>query len=145
MHLFCNYYSITFYCRCPHLRNNGKKLQMSKLNFLNCLGALDGKHIAMKASKHSGSMFCNYNGSFSIVLLALVDADYKFTFVVVGSSGRISDGGVLWKSCLQAALDNNSLAVPPATYLPERSAPLPYFIVADEAFPLNPFTTKKPA
>ena len=90
-------------------------------------------------------MFFSYNGFFSIVLLALVDADYKFTLVVVGSSGRISDGGVLWKSCLQTALDNDSLGIPPATCLPERNTPLSYFIVADEAFSLNPFTTKKPA
>ena len=71
------------------------------------------------------------------MLLALVDADYKFTFVDVGSNGRISDGGVLRESCLQAALNNNSLGIPPATSLPERNTPVPYVIVADEAFPLK--------
>jgi len=101
--------------------------------------------LPLKLQNTAGAFFFNYNGFFSVVLLALVDADYKFTFVVVGSSDRISDGGVLWKSCLQAALDNNSLGVLPATCLPERKTPLPYFIVADEAFPLNPFTTTKPA
>ena len=88
---------------------------MSKWNFPNCLGALDGKHIAIKAPKHSGIMFFNF------VLLALVDSDYKFTFVDFGSNGRISDGGVLRESCLQAALDNNSLGIPPATSLPEKT------------------------
>ena len=71
-------------------------------------------------------MFFNYKGFFSIVLLALVDAYYKFTFV-----------DVLQGSCLQAALDNNSLGIPPATFLPERNTTLCYVIVADEAFPLK--------
>ena len=110
---------------------------MSKWNFPNCLGALDGKHIAIKALKHSGSMFFNYKGFFSIVLLALVDTDCKFTFVDVGSNGRISDGGVLRESCLQAALNSNSFGIPPATSLPERNTPVPYVIVADEASPLK--------
>ena len=103
----------------------------------NCLGASDGKHIAIKAPKHSGSMFFNYKGFLSIVFPELVDADYKFTFVDVESNGRISDGGVLRESCLQAALNNNSLGIPPATSLPERNTPVPYVIVADEAFPLK--------
>lgn len=97
---------------------------MFKWNFPNCLGALDGKHFSIKAPEHSGSMFFNYQGFFSSVLLALVDADYKFTFVDVGSNGRISDGGELRESSLQAALDNNSLGIPPATCLPERYTPV---------------------
>lgn len=110
---------------------------MSKWNFPNCLGALDGKYIAIKAPKHNGSMFFKYKGFFSIVLLALVDADYKFTFADVGSNGGISNGGVLQESCFQAALNNNSLGIPPANCLPERNTPVPYVIVADEAFPLK--------
>ena len=106
------------------------------------MGALDDKHIPIKASKHSGSMFFNYKGFFNIVLLALVDADDKFTFVDVGSNGRISDGGVLRESCLQAALDNNSLGVPPPNCVPERNTPVPYAIVADEAFPVKENLTK---
>ena len=71
------------------------------------------------------------------MLLALVDADYKFTFVDVGSNGRISDGGVLRESSLQAALDNNSLGLPPPTCLPDRSTPVPHVIVGDEGFPVR--------
>ena len=55
---------------------------------------MDGKHISLFHSKGSGSEYYNYEGFFSLVMLALVDYDYKFMFTDVGCEGRISDGGV---------------------------------------------------
>ena len=42
----------------------------------------------------SGSVYYNYKGFYSIVLMALVDADYKFLWVEVGSNGSASDAQV---------------------------------------------------
>lgn len=84
-----------------------------------------------------GSYYYNYKGGNSIVLLALVDAEYKFIFVDVGCNGRISDGGVLKNSPLYSILAHNSQNFPPSEILPGTSTATPFTIVADDAFPLQ--------
>ena len=71
--------------------------------------------------------------------MALVDADYRFTFVDIGDYGSNADGSV-FKNCLFGqALINGQLNIPPPKPLPNfpEGGPLPHVIVADEAFPLR--------
>lgn len=105
-------------------------------NFPLCIGALDGKHVKICPPPGSGSHYYNYKGDFSVVLLALVNADTEFIYVDVGTNGRISDGGVWRKSTLKAALDSGMLNIPKCGCLPQTSVRAPYVIVADDAFPL---------
>lgn len=101
------------------------------------MGALDGKHISFRPLKSAGSFYRNYKGSDSIVLLALVDASYRFLIIDVGMNGRISDGGIFGRSILAQALQNNTLNIPSPKPLPGRHVDVPYVVVADEAFPLK--------
>lgn len=105
-------------------------------NFPNCIGAIDGKHIAIKKPKHSGTDYYNYKGFYSIVLLGVVDANLKFIRAEVSINGRISDGGVWNRSEFKDAIENNRLEIP-AT-----KNEFPMLFVADDAFPLKPYLTK---
>ena len=95
----------------------------------------------MQAPANSGSAFYNHKGSFSIVLLAIVDAEYRFIAVDIGQYGSSSDGGVFNHSAIGQALHKNKLHLPNSTQIahaPEHG-PLPYFLVGDEAFPLETY------
>ncbi|KAJ8358207.1 hypothetical protein AAFF_G00026110 [Aldrovandia affinis] len=87
----------------------------------------------------SGSLFFNYKGTYSIVLLAVVDARYRFRVVDVGTYGRRSDGGTLASSKFGKALQNGRLDLPEDRLLPEAEhlGCQPHVFVADEAFPLQ--------
>lgn len=111
-------------------------------NFPNCIGALDGKHIVMQAPPNSGSLYFNYKGTYSIVLLAMVDSCYNFTYIDVGCCGRISDGGVFNNTSLKEGIVNEALDLPDHSALRGRQRPVPYVIVADDAFALSTYLMK---
>ncbi len=62
-----------------------------KWQYHHCLGAIDGKHVTIRKPINAGSYYYNYKNCHSIVLIALVDGDYKFTWVEVGANGTSSD------------------------------------------------------
>jgi len=81
-------------------------------------------------------MYFNYKGSFSIVLLAVVDARYLFRMVDVGLYGKSSDGGTLCASAFGRAFHQGTLDLPEDARLPgaEDLQPVPYMFVGDKAF-----------
>ena len=108
-----------------------------KWNLPNCLGAIDGKHVVIEAPPNSGSLYYNYKGTFSIVLLATCDADYNFTTIDVGGYGKQSDGGILAGSTLGKKLATGTLPTCEPRNLPQTTTKMPCFFVGDEAFPLS--------
>lgn len=109
----------------------------TRWHFPNCLGAIDGKHIAITAPAGSGSYYYNYKGNYSVVLLAICDANSDFIYVDIGRNGRVSDGGVWDMSDMNVCIENGNAGLPPDSKLPGSERELPYVFVADDAFPLN--------
>lgn len=106
-------------------------------NFPHCLGAMDGKHCRIDPSLQSGSLYYNYKETFSIILLALVDAQLRFIYIDVGTNGRVCDKGVWNKSTFKSLLDKNKLKIPQPSPLPGTDNDFPYVIVGDEGFTLS--------
>ena len=82
-------------------------------NFPNCIRAIDGKHVMIQCPFNSGSLFYNYKSYFSIVLLAVASADYRFVMVDVGAYGSSNDSGVLNHTTFFKWLRNKNLDIPP--------------------------------
>lgn len=99
------------------------------------MGAIDSS-IRIFAPGKSGSLFYNYKDYFSIVLLAIVDADCKFICVDIGSYGKEGDSGIFNKSIIAENIRTGDY-FPFSGKLPNSNEILPYVHIGDEAFRLD--------
>lgn len=107
-------------------------------NMPNVIGCIDGKHIRIECPKLSGTLYHNYKGFFSIVLMAVCDANYCFTLVDIGQYGSNNDSGILANSRIGQMFDDNEMFVPENSKISQLSDQrLPYFLLGDEIFPLK--------
>ena len=106
-------------------------------NFPNCCGAIDGKHIRIVCPDSSGSLYFNFKSFFSVVLLALCDANYKFLVVDIGSYGKEGDAGIFSKSNLGKLISTGKFKFPDPECLPNTDIVVPHVFVGDEAFKLT--------
>lgn len=102
------------------------------------IGSIDGKHIRIQCPPESGTLFHNYKGFFSIILLAVCDANYCFTLIDIGQYGSNNDSGVLARSEMAKRFEDGTIKLPKPTTVDGCSLdPLPYYMVGDEIFPLK--------
>lgn len=106
-------------------------------NFPNCCMAIDGKHVRVFCPSNTGSLYFNYKEYYSVVLLALVDADCKFVAIDVGAYGGEGDAGVYTKSNFGKRIAAGSFNLPPPTVLPNTTILQPHVILGDSAFTLT--------
>ena len=107
--------------------------------FPNCIGSIDGKHVTVKCPPRTGSQHFCYLKKFSVVLMAIVGADYKFLCVDIGGYGKNSDGGIFEGSAMGKKFESQTFNVPSKKPLPGRQTPTPHVLIGDEAFALKPY------
>lgn len=109
-----------------------------RANFPNCLGSVDGKHVRIVKPANSASIYYNYKKYFSIVLMAVCDANYTFIYVDVGSYGKCADSTIFEQSVLYRRILSNTMDLPEDTPISnENPTPMPFVFVADDAFSLS--------
>ncbi len=96
--------------------NNSQRWQ-----YHHCLGAIDGKHVAIRKPMNGGSYYFNYKNFHLMVLMALVDGDYKFTLVEVGDNGNSSDAQIFEDCGLKQAIDQHVIGFLPSDHLPDHN------------------------
>ena len=116
----------------------------TRWDFPHVIGIVDGKHIRINRPRKTGSLYYNYKGYFSLVLLAICNANYEFIYVDIGAEGKASDGGT-WRRCTfhdYLHNDTNPLNIPEPELIPAINKTIPYFIIGDDAFRLTPSVMK---
>lgn len=106
------------------------------------IGALDGKHVRIRQPPHTGTLYYNYKKFFSIVLMALVDANSNFIYVDVGAPGSNNDAIVFHHTNLFKKLEEETLNIPNPEPIEDNGIPIPYFIIGDGGFGLKKYLIK---
>nr|XP_054920544.1 uncharacterized protein LOC129381572 [Dermacentor andersoni] len=114
--------------------------------FPQAIGALDGCHFPISPPKDNAIDYHNYKGWYSVILLALVDHQYRFRYINVGAPGRCHDANVYGRSKLHTLIESGHLDSP--VIMIEGAAITP-LILCDQAFPLTatllkPFPSASP-
>lgn len=135
------------YMRPPRTKNDWKSIAQDFYDIWNlphCVGAIDGKHVRIKAPINSGSLYYNYKGFFSLVLMAICDARYVFSFVDIGDYGSNNDSGIFRRSSIGKSFFNKEMNLPEPQRIANSTAYglTPYYLVGDDAFPLQEWLMK---
>ena len=107
------------------------------VKFPHALGALDGRHIPIRCPQWGGSFFRNCKSFHSIVLLALVNGDFKFPSVDMGAAGLTSDAQIFKHTDLRRKIEDSNIGFPDSESLGIGGLKVNFFILGDDSFPLK--------
>lgn len=111
-----------------------------KCGFVQCAGAIDGTHVAVRAPAMNHTDYYNRKGWYSIIVQGVVDHNYLFRNVYCGWPGSVHDARVLANSSVfQKANSGEILEGNTVTMLGQE---IPVFLVADSAYPLSTWLMK---
>ena len=98
--------------------------------------------MALKKPKNTGALNRNYKGFFAILMLALIDGQYKFRWVDAGTAGSCSDAQIFNASQLKRRIEDGRIGFPDPAPIIQGGRDVPYFILADDAFALKTWLMK---
>ena len=109
---------------CPTTATEWKRMSdnwLAETQFPHCLGAIDGTHVPInrpameelnKPPEDTGSAYYNWKSFYSVIMLCLVDANYKVIWAKVGASGKQGDAGLFLDSNLRKGFMTGKLNIP---------------------------------
>ena len=120
-----------------------KILDMEKLwQFPCCRVALDGCHIPIKCPPgglEAGKEYHNFKNFYSVVLMAMVDSNYRFVWGSCGYPGNFHDAIIFKSTNLWYSIHDGLL---PSVGKSFDEVNVPPLITADSAFPLRTWLMK---
>lgn len=114
------------------------QLFREKWQFPHCISAIDGKHVTPPEFQLDVPQLQTYKINQSI-LMAIVDAEYRFVCVDIGTYGKNSDGGIFERLEMRTRFATDQMNVPAATTLPGTDVVAPFTLVGDETFAMSDF------
>jgi hypothetical protein len=105
--------------------------------------AIDGSHIPIKCppgGREANKQYHNFKNFYSIIVLSLVDAKYRFIWNSVGATGNTHDSTLFQSSTLYENLTNGNIEFGEAHKV--KGVAVPPIILGDGAFPLKSWLMK---
>ncbi|XP_042303403.1 protein ALP1-like [Sceloporus undulatus] len=112
-----------------------------KLGFPNCVGAVHGIHIPVRAPKVGGEDYYNKKHGYSIVLQGATDHNGRFINIEAGFPGRNHESFIFQHSFLCQAMDAGAF-VPGNPTITINGVQVPPLIIADGEYPMRKWLMK---
>ena len=102
------------------------------------IGCIDREHVRIECPKLSRTLYYNYKGFYSLVLMAVCDANYCFSLIDIGQYGSNNDSGVLAASKMGQLFEDNEMNLLSSSKISESDDfDFTYFLLGDEIFLLR--------
>ena len=131
------------YIQIPSTKKEVQEIIQQFYSFPQCLGVVDGTHIAIKRPPVTfSSDFVDRKGHFTLNFRAAADYSYRFFDVTIKRAGSVHDARIFASSSLNEAMLSGIIAKCEKVIVPSEDL-VPICILRDPAYPLLPFLMKE--